>query len=744
MMQDMKTPSPRLSRRQALKAGAIAGGGLVVAASLGACSGGTLPAPPSGTGGLTANAFLQITPDNEVHFYLPRAEMGQGVFMGLTTLVAEELDVDPDTIRVHHAPVHPAFDKPGASVQYTGGSSSLSSHFMPLRQTAANVREAVRQAAAGELGVPADSLVLRDGQVRHGADTYTYGRFADAAALRPLPDDAALKSANDFTVIGHDRPRLDAWDKVTGQAQFALDVDFPGLHRAVLRRCPVSGGTVKAVNTEQAAAVAGVAKIVPIFNGIAVVAERHWQAKQAADLLEIDWHLPDLAAVSSPALRQAMEDAMTNDTGQEAHAAGRGADALGQAHQVLEATYWAPYLAHATMEPMNCTARIADGRCDIWVGSQMPDGALGMAAHHAGLPRDRVTVHPTYLGGGFGRRISSDFVAEAVAIARASGLPVQLVWSREEDMRYDRYRPVSLVRFRAGLDRDGRIDVWTAKRVGPNVAAHFADDNLETVAPEFLPWSWGDWASKRSYWLFENLIVNPASVHGLFGDYDIPHQEIRHATVDPGLPIGYWRSVGHSFNAFFAECFLDELAQAAEQDPLAFRLAHNGHDPRMQRVLRTVAERAAWGDPAPGRFQGIAAHNSFETAVAQVVEISLHNGAVKLEKVTCAVDCGTAVNPDVIRAQMESGIVFGLSAALYGEITLEDGAVVQGNFDDYEMLRLDQTPEIEVAIVPSTAAPTGVGEPGLPPLAPALGNAIFAATGRRLRELPLASQIDFG
>jgi len=730
-------------RRQVLKSIALAGGGLVATIQLSACASASALASPNDAGGLTNNALLQITPNNEIHFYLPRAEMGQGVFMGLTTLIAEELEVDPGLIKVHHASVHEAFRKPGSRIQYTGGSTSLSAHFVQLRQVAANVRESIRRAAAEILNVSASNLALQNGQVLFQGKSWPYGRFATEAAKRRLPKDVALKPANDFRVIGQDRPRLDAWDKVTSQAQFGLDVDFPGLFHAALRRCPATGGTVKSAIMDKAATAPGVLKVVQIFNGIAVVADNHWQARQAAELLEIEWNQPELATVSSPELRLEMERAMAEEDGQKAHSEGDADEALEQADRVLEATYWAPYLAHATMEPMNCTARIQDGHCDVWVGSQMPDGALGMAAHHSGLSRDDVNVHATFMGGGFGRRLSSDFVAEAVAIARASGVPVQLIWSREEDIQYDRYRPVSLVRLRAGLDREGRISAWTAKRVGPDVAAHFADDNLETIAPEFLPWGLSDWACKQGYWLFEDFIINPASVHGLFGDYDIPHQDIRHASVDPKLPIGYWRSVGHSFNAFFAESFIDELAHSANQDPLAFRLAHNGHDRRMQQVLRIVADKAGWGKAETGRFQGIAAHNAFETAVAQVVELSLEDGTIRLHKVTCAVDCGTVVNPDIVRAQMESGIIVGLTAALYGEITIDNGTVVQGNFHDYEMLRMDQAPDIEVVIVPSDSAPTGVGEPGLPPLAPALGNAMFAATGKRLRELPLSRHVKF-
>ncbi len=735
--------APALTRRTALKALGLVGGGLVVGVPLAGCGSPPPAPPPSAGGGLAANAFLQITPGNEVHFVLPRTEMGQGVFDGLATLVAEELEVAPEAITVHHAPVHPDFRRPGSPAQGTGGSTSLSGHYAQLRQAGANAREAIRQAAAAELGLPADSLAMRDGRVVSGDRSWPYGQFAKAAAGRPLPADVELKAPADFRVIGRDRPRIDAWAKATGTAEFGLDVDFPGLHRAVLVRCPVAGGTVRAARTDAAAAMPGVHKVVTIFNGVAVVARSYWQARQAAEKLEIDWHLPELAGVSSPDLRRRMERALAED-GSEAHKAGDGADALPAGARRIEATYWAPFLAHATMEPMNCTARIADGGCEVWVGSQVPESARGAAAHHAGVPRENVRVHSTFLGGGFGRRLTNEYVAEAVAVARAAGVPVQLIWSREDDMRHDRYRPVSLVRFAAGLDGDGRVETWTVKRVGPNIAAHFTDDLLETIAPEFLPWGMADWASKRGHWFFENVMVNGSSVHGLFGDYDFPHQEVRHVTVDAGLPVGYWRSVGHSCNAFFAESFMDELAHAAGRDPVAFRLAHNAHDPRMQAVIRLAADKAGWGHPPAGRFQGIAAHNSFDTAVAQVAEVSLDDdGAVTVHKVTCAVDCGIAVNPDIVRAQMEGGIAYGLTAALYGEITLADGIVQQGNFDDYPMLRLDQAPAVDVHIVPGTAAPTGVGEPGLPPIAPALANAVFAATGTRIRELPLANHLSF-
>lgn len=730
-----------LSRRSMLKFAGLAGGGLVVGLSLSRCS--SVPPPMAAAHeGLNANAFVQITPDGDVHFVLPRAEMGQGVYEGLAVLVAEELDIAPEDFTVHHAPLHEEYNLPGSIVQITGGSTSANRHYEPLRQIGANIREAIRLAAAEDLGTAPDNLRLADGAVILGDRRWPYGRFAETAARRPLPTDAPLKSPDAFRLIGRDRPRLDAWDKVTGTAQFGIDVDFPGLHRAVLKRCPVAGGTVASVDDAEARALPGVRQVVTIFNGVAVVADHLWQARRAAEALAVEWHLPELATFSSPALRTRMTEAL-DEEGLEAHQRGDGAAALDRSARRVGATYWAPYLAHATMEPISCTVRLSEGACEVWVGSQAPAGAVGAAALHADLPRAKITIHPTFLGGGFGRRVTSEHVAEATAIAKASGLAVQVVWSREDDTRHDRYRPASLVRLEAGLGDDGRLESWNVTRVGPNVAAYFGDDLLDSVIPEFVPTGIADWASKRGHWFFRNVMVNGASVQGLFGDYDVPHQEVRHVTVDPGLPLGYWRSVGHSCNAFFAESFIDELAHAAGRDPLEFRLAHNGHDPRMQRTVRLAAEKAGWGRAPAGRHLGIAAHNSFETAVAQVMEISLEDGAVRLHKVTCAVDCGRAITPDIVRAQMESGILFGLTAALYGEITLQDGAVEQGNFDDYPMLRMDIAPAIEVHIVPSSATPTGVGEPGLPPIAPALGNAIFAATGKRIRELPLERHIAF-
>ncbi|NIB42210.1 xanthine dehydrogenase family protein molybdopterin-binding subunit [Pseudomaricurvus alkylphenolicus] len=432
------------------------------------------------------------------------------------------------------------------------------------------------------------------------------------------------------------------------------------------------------------------------------------------------------------------KSALDTEEGDKAEKIGDGAQALGRADKQIEADYRAPYLAHATMEPMNCTVRIDQDRCDLWVGNQAPEMVRDVAAYYAEVHQDKVQVHSTFLGGGFGRRVSLDYVAEAVSIAKASGLAVQVVWSREDDIRHDYYRPASMARFKAALDEQGRIESWFVKRAGPNIMPYMIDDVFDTMVPGFVPDGLADWMSKRGYGLYDGILLDHASVEGLFEDYDIPNKEVRHITRDPGLRTGYWRSVGHSFGGFCKESFMDELALAADRDPVEMRLLHSQSDPNLHQVIEVAAEKSNWGQPLPtNHFHGIAAHTSFNSSVAQVAEISIERNQIKVHKVTCVVNCGTAINPDNVRAQMESGIIFGISAALFGVITLHNGQVEQSNFHDYPMVRMDDSPQIEVHIIESDEDPTGVGEPGVPPIAAAIGNAVYAATGKRLRQLPL-------
>jgi len=730
------------SRRQFLKNMGMAGGGLVVGLPLTACATANLPNPMEGD--LQPNAFLQITNDNQMHFYLPRAEMGQGVYTGLTTIIAEELDVTPKRIQVHHTGAHEEYANPEFGMQVTGGSNSIRSHFVPLRQMAASVRLVILQAASRVLQVPLSDISTDNGRILVQGKALPYGEFVEIASQLSLPDDAPLKSKQDFKYIGKHNGRLDAIAKSTGTAAFGMDVEFDGLHRAALKRCPVFGGSVKSFDDSQVKTRPGIKAVVPIFNGVAVVADHYYQAKAALPFLSVEWDLPEtLPGFSSDSIdpnngMSLFKNALDSDDSDNAHEEGDGREALANAKTLIKAEYWAPYLAHATMEPMNCTAKFNGDKLEIWTGCQSPDVAKNLAAFYGDVSKDDVTVHSYYLGGGFGRRAVVDFVAEAVSIAKASGLAVQLIWSREDDTQHDYYRPASLAKFEIGLNAEGNIESWNVKRAGPNIMPYTIDQVADAMLPSFLPNGMVDWISKAGYGLFDGITVDPSSVEGLFEDYDAPNKSADHVTVDPGLAVGFWRSVGHSFSGFFKESMMDEVAIIQNQDPVEYRLRHLKNNPRLANALSTAAKKAGWGKPLPkGHFHGVAIHHSFFSYVAQVAEVSVENNQIKVHKVTCAVDCGMAINPDIVRVQMESGIIFGLTAALYGEITLKDGAVVQSNFHDYPMLRMHESPEIDVVIIDSQEAPSGVGEPGLPPIAGAVANAIYAATGKRLRSLPL-------
>lgn len=739
-------------RRDFLKMMGVVGGGLVIGVPQGASAS---PYLYAGDDGFQLDGLLQINDVGEIIFYLPRAEMGQGISTGLATLIAEELKTPPSLITIRHCGVHEEYQNPLYGMQVTGGSTSMLTSFMPLRKSAAALRFVLLEAAATDLKMDVGSLHLKDGKIWLAEKAYSLNDFFDTARIVKLPKNVPLTPHTKFRFIGKDVPRVDALAKVTGQATFGIDVGttknrrlpsvidnsdrkIPDLKKAALVRCPVIGGKVKTYNSAEAEKVDGVNAVVPIFNGVAVVADHYWQAKKASAMLTVEWELPELAQHSSADIRKSFEAGFEQE-GQEAFKEGDSAAALISAPVSHTAQYHAPYLAHATMEPMNCTAWLQGDEADIWAPTQGPDVAQTIAAEQSGIDRDNIRVHSTYLGGGFGRRANQDYVAEAVAIAKKVGLPVQLLWSREDDMRNDFYRPAASVEFKAGLDQAGRLTAWEAKRVGPNIMGYTVDEAAGVILPEFLPAGMVEWISKRGHGVFKDWTVDHSGVEGLWEDYDCPNKEVRQVTVDPGLRLGFWRSVGHSFTGFFKESFMDELSYKAEIDPLQFRLDHCGNNPRLASVLKRVAKISRWDDRKnlAGRSLGIASVMSFNSFVAQVVEASVEAGQIKVHKVYCVVDCGRAVNPDIIRSQMEGGIIFGLSAAMSGEITLKDGAVEQSNFHDYSVLRMNQTPDIVVEIVDSSEAPTGVGEPGVPPIAPAVANAIYAASGVRLRELPL-------
>ena len=730
------------SRRNFLKNISLASGGLVVGLPLTACA--SAPLPGENKNALQPNALLQITSDNTINFYLPRSEMGQGTYTGLTTIVAEELDVHPSSINVINATAHDDYKNIEYGIQVTGGSNSIRTHFLPLRHLAANTRLVIRQAASQQLKQPLASIQTDDGKIVVNGKALPYGEFADFANQLEFPEDAPLKDKSQFKYMGKNAPRLDGLAKSTGTAEFGMDVNFEGLHRAALKRCPVFGGTVKSFNADDAKKMPGVKSVVQIHNGVAVIADHYYQAKNALPKLKIEWDRPETLSKFSSDSTAAdngkgwFKTALDSDESTNAFEQGDGLDALKLADTVVSGEYWAPYLAHATMEPMNCTAKLDGDKLELWVGSQAPDLAKFAGAYYADVPKDNVTVHSTFLGGGFGRRSATDFVAEAAAIAKASGLPIQLVWSREDDMQFDVYRPAAMAKFKVGLNKEGLIDSWTVKRSGPQIMPYTLDNIVDGVMPSFLPNGMVDWMSKAGYSIFDSLTVDHASVEGLYEDYDAKHKSSDHVTVDPGLPLGYWRSVGHSYSGFFKESMMDEIATLQKQDAVEYRLKHLTSNPKLANTLKVAAKTAGWKQPLPkGHFHGVATHASFSSFASQIAEVSVKNGQLHIHKVVCVIDCGLTINPDIVKAQMESGIIYGLTAALYGEITLKDGAVQQSNFHDYPALRINESPEIEVVIIESDDAPTGVGEPGLPPIAAAVANGIFAATGKRLRSLPL-------
>jgi isoquinoline 1-oxidoreductase/isoquinoline 1-oxidoreductase beta subunit len=731
-----------VSRRRFLRSTAMAGGGLVIGFSMTGCARAPLPIEPDANGWVP-NAFLQMTADGRVRFYCPRDEMGQGVSTGLATIIAEELDLDPARFDIAFAGVHEDYDNPAMGMQVTGGSTSINAHYLPLRQVGANTRALLLEAAALDLDVPAADLTTEDGHVIHAGARHPYTRFIATAARLEAPASAPLKDAADFRWIGADFPRLDAAAKATGTAEFGIDVEVPGMHYAAVRRAPVAGARRKSVDATVARSMPGVTDVVEIGSGVAVVAERYWQARKAADALEPVWDHAPLARVDTATIRHDYEQALAGGAVTDGVDVGRVSGpthgdleaGLAAADTVLEAEYWAPHLAHAPLEPMNAVLHIHDGEADLWTGTQSASGAQGLVARASGIDADRIRVHNTYLGGAFGRRGTLTHVTEVTEIAVATGKPIKLLWSREDDMRHGLYRPASLMKIRAGVAGD-RITAWDAQRVGGNITP----ETIENALPGLFP-SIGDrgvrWISGAADYVMANWFADGSSIEGLFEDYDFDHLAVNHVTVDHGLPLTFWRSVGHSYSAFAKESMVDEIAVALKADPVELRLANTRNNPRLQNVIRVAGERMAAMRPAPGRHLGFAAHHSFATDVAEIAEVSVEGGRIRVHRVTCVVDCGVAINPDIVRAQLEGGVIFGLTAALYGNLELDAGAIRESNFHDYPLLRMDESPEVDVFIVDSGTEPTGVGEPGLPPIAPAVANAVFRATGQRLRSLPL-------
>jgi isoquinoline 1-oxidoreductase beta subunit len=687
----------------------IVGTGAVAGALVIGCS---YRVPDAGKAGVTfqPNAFLRVSSDNSITIVVGASEMGQGVRTSLPQLVAEELDVDWSQVRVEQADANDAFKNPFMGMQVTGGSTSVRAYWETVRRAGATARAMLVSAAASEWGVAASNLRTEGGFVINGDKRLSYGQLAAKAATLKVPDKVALKATKDFKLIGKALPRTDLAGKVNGTAGFGIDVRVPNMLTAVMLRPPVVGATVVSVNSDKALVMPGVKKVVPLDSGVAVLATGFYAAKMARDTLEVKWSASSLKSLSSADMSRAMAVA-AKKPGMVARNDGNVATA--RAAKTLSAVYDAPYLAHAAMEPLNCTASVTDGACEIWAPTQAPGLNRTVLAGVLGIPPEKVSVHVTFLGGGFGRRFAQDFIVDAALLSRAAGVPVQLIYTREDDMRAQHYRPMARAELRAGLDAAGNPVSFTARAVASSVM--------------------------ESSGMGKPGALDDPAVEGLKEiPYDIPNVNVRWIPYEPGVKVWFWRSVGNSQNAFFAESFVDELAHAAGKDPFEYRRALLARQPRHLKVLELAAEKAGWGTPLPaGRARGIAVRDSFGSYVAEVVEVSVEDGKPRVHRVVAAIDCGIAVNPGIIERQIASAVMYGLSAALYGKITVKDGAIEQGNFNDYPVVRLNEAPVVEVHIVASTENPGGVGEPGLPPLAPAIGNALFVLTGKRLRSLPL-------
>lgn len=711
--------TPDMSRRKFLQTTTVFAGGLLIPffVPAGVKRMGLLNTPADASAiAFAPNAYLGIAKDNTIHIVLAHVEMGQGVWTTLPMLIADELDCDWNKIKVGHAPPGQPYLHTVYGLQITGGSSTTWSEFDRYRQAGATARTLLVTAAAQRMGVAPEACSTNDGFVIAGNKKLSYGEVAEAAATLPPPANVPLKPASEWKYIGKGAKRLDTPEKINGQAKFGMDVQFPGLLTAVVLRSPVFGGKVRSFDAAKTRAIPGVRQVVTVPSGVAVIADHFWAAKQGRDALKVEWDIDPALAIDSKTQWEEYRK-LASTKGISAAQAGNVTEAMPKAASTMEAEYTLPYLAHAPMEPLNCSVKITKDKCEIWTGTQMPGNDQTVAAKILGFTPEQVEVHTVFLGGGFGRRANfpSDFVSEAVQVAKASGKPVKTVWTREDDIRGGYYRPAFLHRVRIGFGADKLPVAWQHSIVGQSIMAGTPFESKDGI--------------------------DGASVEGVNDSpylASVPNHLVELHSPKNKIPVLWWRSVGHTHTAFVMETMIDELAHAAGQDPVAYRRSLLQKHPRHLSALNLVAEKSGWGTVLPaGHFRGVAVHESFGTTVAQVAEISLNKGVVKVHRVTCAVECGLAVNPGGVVAQMESGIIFGLTAVLYGEVTLEKGRVQQRNFHDYRMLRMHETPVIEVHIVPSTEKMGGAGEPGVPPIAPAVVNAIFAATGKRVRSLPL-------
>ena len=729
-----------LARRRFLEAGTALGGGLLIGVYLPATAeeksrtekpaeaavGKAATSISNAAPGLAYNAFIRIDRAGVVTLIMHKVEMGQGTFTSMPMLLAEELEVNLATVRLEQAPAdNNLYSDPILGGQVTGGSTSVRGAWEPLRQAGAKARTLLITAAAKQWQVEPGTCVARNGSVTHAPSgrTLGYGALVDAAAAMPMPKDVVLKPAAAFNLIGKPVGRLDSVDKTNGRARFGIDVRLPNMLIATVAASPVTGGTLQSVDASRAMAVRGVRKILRLDGAVAVVGDHMWAARQGLLALSPIWADGAQADLTTAAIVSDMASAAASKAGVIARNDGNAAQLIAGAPRMHEAVYEMPFLAHATMEPMNCTVDLRADGCDLWVGTQVPTIAQGIAAKLTGLPIEKIAVHNFYIGGGFGRRLEVDYVMQAVQFAKQIKGPVKFIWSREEDIQHDMYRPYYYDRIAAALDERGMPTAWSHKITGSSIMARFAPAAMKNG-------------------------IDPDAVEGARDmPYDIPNVKVEYLRHEPPIPTAFWRGVGATHNIFVVESFIDELAASAKFDPLAYRTALLDKAPRMRTVLQLAAQKAGWGrplKPVAGRRvgRGVSTQFAFGSYMAQVAEVSVGaDGDVRVQRVVCAVDCGQVINPDTVVAQIESGVNFGLTAALWNEITLEHGRVQQNNFSDYRMMRINEAPQIEVHVVKSSDKPGGIGEPGTSAVAPALTNAIYAATGQRIRKLPVGAQL---